>query len=490
MKALKNIVLLILISNGVSAQTIFQGIAFPVANGGIYGSFRPRLTLDRSGDPVVLWGSNIGGYKGFTATWNGSGFNLPFRIHPTSIIANNVESPQITSYGDTVHVVYSLSPAMSQKVRIRSSIDGGNTWGEPVAVDSLNTQNEIATFPSVTTDSNGHPIVVFMRQNMDYSNPRYVIRRSENLGATFLPIVDATGQAPGNEACDCCFSSIYMPTVNEVIIPFRRNANNTRDMWASRSTDGGLSFAHAIDLDSTDWFIPACPSSGPVALFFGDSILTAFMSEGGDGFPRIYLSLAQRDSSVAFWNDTLAIAGGTSIAQNHPTLAGIGDTLGIAFEHNTGTDNDIYFAWSTTGISGLLACQPIPVGAGSANQRTPDLKFKNGLFHLVYADNATGNVIYKQLAFSPLVSMEHQQSKSLNVYPNPSHLHFRVQWSEVAPFNSELTLTNSLGQVVRRLDVSGMEGITLEQGGLSGGIYFLQLRGSNRLNGCVRVVLQ
>lgn len=463
-----------LITTVVSAQTLFQSNPIMVADGTLFGSFRPRIVLNGSGNPVVLWGSNIGGYKGFVSFWDGANFSTPFRIHPTSIVSNNVESPQIASKGDTVYIVYSVPPAMSQQVRMLASTDGGLTWGPSVRVDSLNSSSEIATFPSVTTTPDGNPLIVFMRQNMDYSNPRYVLRRSLDIGASFLPIVEATTIASG-EACDCCFSSIYAPTPTDVYIPFRRNANNTRDMWAVRSLDSGGSFTQAIDLDSTDWFIPACPSSGPVARIEGDSIVSAYMSEGGDGYARIYLSLSHRDSSEAYWNDTLPLSGGPAASQNHPAIAGKGDTLGLVFEHNSGSGNDIYMAWSTTGVSGLLQNPVVLVGGGNSNQRVPDLKFKNGVFHLVYADNATGDVIYKQLAFYPLVGLDGAESKPFLAYPNPVLHHSQVSFPERMPSGTLLNLLDLQGRILHSTDVAGQDRSLFARGDFPAGIYFLQL---------------
>ena len=46
-------------------------------------------------------------------------------------------------------------------------------------------------------------------------------------------------------------------------IAFRNNDNNLRDIWLTRSTDGGDSFSSAFDVDETDWIVSACPSNGP-----------------------------------------------------------------------------------------------------------------------------------------------------------------------------------------------------------------------------------
>ena len=58
---------------------------------------------------------------------------------------------------------------------------------------------------------------------------------------------------------------------------FRNNDNNLRDIWVSRSSNSGLDFTEATDVDDTDWVINACPISGPqMAQLAGDSLITAW----------------------------------------------------------------------------------------------------------------------------------------------------------------------------------------------------------------------
>ena len=74
-----------------------------------------------------------------------------------------------------------------------------------------------------------------------------------------------------------------------MLLAFRNNDDNLRDIWATKSTDGGENFPEATDIDDTDWQTFSCPSSGPHSLIAGDSLFTTFFS-AGEGSARVYLS--------------------------------------------------------------------------------------------------------------------------------------------------------------------------------------------------------
>ncbi len=108
-----------------------------------------------------------------------------------------------------------------------------------------------------------------------FSDARYVVSRSTTYGTSFSADVLASGTA--GDVCDCCPASIVSSGSTAVML-FRNNVSMIRDMWAGVSTDGGLTFPGLMAVDTTNWMLMSCPSSGPDGFIIGDSLYTVFMS--------------------------------------------------------------------------------------------------------------------------------------------------------------------------------------------------------------------
>jgi len=71
-----------------------------------------------------------------------------------------VNGPQAASRGDTVVVAWFAAPNDSARVRVVRSVDGGQTFGEPVRVDEGNPMGRV----DVELDPDGQPIVSWLEQ--------------------------------------------------------------------------------------------------------------------------------------------------------------------------------------------------------------------------------------------------------------------------------------------------------------------------------------
>src|SRR5690606_33611640 len=92
------------------------------------------------------------------------------------------------------------------------------------------------------------------------TNPQYVLTRSFDGGLTFDTPVDASALL-GNEACDCCQPEIVVDA-NKVMIFFRNNVSNTREIKSVISYDRGATFTDWISVDDHNLVLASCPSSG------------------------------------------------------------------------------------------------------------------------------------------------------------------------------------------------------------------------------------
>lgn len=461
--------------------------AVPVANGAVYDNIRPQVTLAQDSVPLVIWCRSIGGRHGYVAHWNGAGFGTPVKVNPTgSINAYTVEGPNIVARGDTAYLVYVSSPATSAQVMLRSSFDGGHTWNSPAWVDSLGA--DLPTFGNVEILPGGQPIVTYIRQTSAYANPRWMVRKSMDAGLTWLPETSPSMAAPGGQVCDCCTGHTYSHH-GKVVQVFRNNDSNLRDFWAAISTDGAATFPTAIDLDSTDWTLAACPSSGSSSLLVGDTIYTVFMSQGSNGLARVWLGASHLATGALAYNQMLNGGVAPNVIQNYPAMAGNGDTLLVAWMESSGGNPEVLLRYSFHGLPGLWANPVVNITEMATGQQSfPDIAWANGKLHVVWQDDATNQVMYRTAVVGIPTGNLHPHTTQWKIHPNPTR--GRTHLEKLPGSACTLSLLDAEGRLVFQTTVvEGMHQLQLDLGNLAGGMYFLSLtQGSSHL-GTKKVVI-
>ncbi len=107
--------------------------------------------------------------------------------------------------------------------------------------------------------------------------------------------------------------------------------------------------------------------------------------------------------------------------QNYPRIAGSGDTLGVVWEDRRDGGIEIFFSWSVTGVSGLSMPERVnPTTTGT--QQTPDIAFRNGVFHIVWGENTMDLVRYRKATLLNTTAVSERSSDvPVSFWPNPVH---------------------------------------------------------------------
>lgn len=256
--------------------------------GSDYGNNHPRMVLNTAGEPLIIWGKSG---NAMYSKWDGDGFTEPVQLNPdgTSIAEADWMGPDIAAYGDTIYVVFKETPENDDNSHIwcLASFDGGTTFGNPVRVEDV--PDGRSRFAEVSTDDEGNPVVAFMRFDMNFIVPRWVVTRSDDYGNSFLPDVKASGwSSQSSEVCDCCPGTVLC-SGNTIVMVYRDNNSNIRDNWAGVSTDLGNTFSGGMNLDKQNWMLNACPASGPDGIIIGDSLYSVSMN-GANGISLVYFN--------------------------------------------------------------------------------------------------------------------------------------------------------------------------------------------------------
>jgi hypothetical protein len=443
------------------SQSLSWGNEITVASASTYGSMRPRIVLDGSNEPLILWGQGAGSESLWTARWNGTGFAAPVSPMPAGwyAIEDVWMGADMASKGDTVYVVFKRDGTPHSYVA--RSADGGQTWATPVQFD-LTTYSTLA---SVEVTADGNPVIMYMEMYSDY----YVINSTDG-GMTFsLPVT--VNAVAGNDVCDCCPGYLAVDG-NRQVAAWRTNNNNMRDIWFAVSNDGGATFPSGADIDPTNWVLTSCPSVGPDPLLNGDTLITVFMSSN-----RIYVSTANVNTGqVGVFGMIAGSIPGTSI-QTYPFIAGSGDTLIAVWQQNTSGNTDVWYSFSTTGASGLFTNAAMINSTTTGLQTAPHVAYKNGVFHFTWRNISGGVLAYRTATIVP-AGMEEEGSSMLLVYPNPSSGNMTIDLSAFANENVTIELLDLTGSIIQSENSSGKDQFELQHH--AAGVYVVRITGGEK----------
>lgn len=409
------------------------------------GTLRPRIVLNGDGAPVVLWANASS--QCWSAVGMGGSFMPPAMVSPAGleIATSDWQGPGIAASGDTLWAVFKGLPEDEHPSYLVGSTDGGSTWSDTLRIDP--DDGLLSRFPAVAVGPTGEPVVQYMQFSPGFGEARHVVRQM--MGGMFMGVEQVSAPFAPGYVCDCCPGQVIADG-DRAVAMYRNAGNNIRTIWGAASTDGGMSFPAGAQLDATNWFLAACPSSGPAGYLAGDSVRYVWMS-GEENGAKVYLGSADATTLTAASQQIVHPGQAGSLMQNYPRIAGSGDTLGVVWEQSSGGSREILFAWSTAGVAGLSAPDTVNVELMHA-QETPDIAFADGAFHIVWSEVNSGQVRYRRAVIETNTGLaEPAQSAALTelVYDAVAHrLSFR------GTQRGTLTVSDAGGRVLLSKSVS------------------------------------
>ncbi len=437
-----------------------------------FGASSPRLAMLSSGELVAVWGKSGASPKIYFARKIGDNFEAPVQLGTGGIAPDiyGFGGLDLAVSGNKVFVVFENFDA---GIHLLRSEDGGVTFLPPTTVFDP-PASDWTTLASLAVDEEGNPIVSVIRELASETNARYIVVRSEDGGASFLPPVVGSEPADGEYVCECCPSDMVVAG-DSVWLVFRNNNDDLRDIWVSRSTDHAASFTAATDVDDTDWLVNACPISGPrLQKIGGDSLLAVWMS-GASGQGRIYGATLHGGTMAKGWQFGFPATNANGL-QAFPAIAGSGDTLCVVWEETGFGSNggELLFSSSVNGAPGL-ANLPTNLTQAPGNQKYPSVLYADGAFHLLYQSG--GALEYRRGEIGIInTTVEGEPAAPLfDLLANPAQGFISIKTQAPTPLRFQFVSTT--GQVVREWPnaqtvSSGTLQLPLQ--GVAAGMYFLK----------------
>ena len=376
---------------------------------------RPRISLLDDNTPVLMYSTYLlSGKNLYFSKWENNDFASPTQLNDAYLLTYDWGGAEIDTDGDNVYVVFKEENVTTGRVFIRHSEDGGTTWGPKNQIEDAG--GELAMYPAVKAYGGNRVMVTYMTHGTGGSNPQYIVKTSSDSAATFSTAVQVSAGF-GDEACYCC-PAAFAANDNYQVLAFRNDDNNIRDVKAAISTDHGASFPDYVSLDDHDWYLTACPSTGPEIELVNTTLYGTYMNKG-DGDEMVYF--VQDDlSDATVYEEKQVIASDSVDNVNHPALSNIGDTVVVVWQQAENGETNLWYNFSTNGIANWDETNALPVFEIANSQNYADLAIgSDGSLHLVYRDEYENRVMYARGYFSSL-SLEDQNLNSFNIYPNPA----------------------------------------------------------------------
>lgn len=438
------------------------------------GNLHPRITLDRLGNPLVVWGK-LSDESVYFSKWNGTMFTTPVKLNPPwmTIATASWQSADIASHGDTVYVIVKRTPETSDtnRIFIFTSFNGGSAFNTPVELGFI--ADSISRFPTVTTDATGNPIVAYMKFNNSFLDSRWVVSKSTDFGNTFSTDVKVSGWGSSAEVCDCCPGAL-VSNGNTTAMLYRDNNSNIRDIWTGVSNNNASSFPSGFEVDNNNWMVMSCPSSGPDGVIIGDTLYSTFMSSGSGAY-RTYLSKSSISTGAisSMTNLTGTIAGLSQ--QNYPRIATDGNAIAIVWKQNVSGLAQLPILFTNDIANGFPASYDT---VDLDNITNADIAMSNGKLYVVWQDDGSGTVKYRSGTYNQSTTgINETNASNFSFFPNPVSSTLTLQ-SNIDIQNAEIKIFNLIGETV--LTQYKISNPTLNIAELNNGIYFMQIRANNK----------
>lgn len=230
------------------------------------------------------------------------------------------------------------------------SKDGGQIFSPSVRVND--DQGMIPqSFSDVALDSNGHIYVVWLdsrtQSDSDQRQRDVHFAKSIDGGKTFRNNANVTATQK-HGVCVCCRPDIWVSESGRIFVAFRNAKENIRDIYLSKSEDGGNTFLPPMRVGYNNWELWGCPSDGPAITGFDNQLLVAWM-DAQSGAGKIYFTRSKREDKT-FEKEAELLPADKDTHRSHPVFAqdSRGD-LYLAWEESVNGRMDIALAKSSDG---------------------------------------------------------------------------------------------------------------------------------------------
>jgi hypothetical protein len=182
---------------------------------------------------------------------------------------------------------------------------------------------------------------------------------------------------------------------------------------------------------------------------------------------------------------------GVPLGQSFPDIAASGDTIGVVFMEKA---REIVFLHSTSGVNGLSST-PKRFLVPNHTLQYPAIRFRNNVFHLLYADPTADKILYRQGTLTQSTAAGEVSTPSLNVLVSPNPIgagrQLQIQCDHPPSGNIQMELFDMTGRNVQRIHTSFTANTLHWQiPALPSGLYTLEMRSNDGIRHREKIVVE
>jgi hypothetical protein len=218
--------------------------------------------------------------------------------------------PRVAFAGKALLISATVDEGSGGDLLVWRSLDGGKTWSKGYPVNDLRAAAREGLHAMA---ARGDRVFLAWLDSRSKGTKLFGAVSNDG-GATWLDNHLIYESASGS-ICECCGPSVSLDAQGTIYAMFRNNLAGNRDLYLTRSRDGGKTFERAQRLGVKSWNLPACPMDGgdlkidasgqPVAVWRRDG--DVFLSDSETPEKRLgpgrNPALAMANGAWAVWTD-------------------------------------------------------------------------------------------------------------------------------------------------------------------------------------------
>ncbi len=306
----------------------------------------------------------------------GKSYSQPVKVNHEAedILGDGENRPKVIVRKGVVYVSYTqgLAKPMTGHIRFSRSMDGGETFSQPVTVND-NLEVISHRFETMAVNDRGQIYIAWLdkrdlsaaaKKGEKYAGVGVYYAVSDDNGASFHSNVKAA-----DHACECCRVAMAIDTDGTPVIAWRHVfGKNVRDHAVLR-LDGK---SQPTRLSFDNWEIEACPHHGPAVSIARDGIYHFVWFNNAPEKHGLYYAHST-DQGKSF---SSPLSFGNFKAQaSHPTVLSLGKRVLVAWKEFDGEAASIYLMHSSDGENLWSAPRKI---ASTSNTSDHPLLIGNG----------------------------------------------------------------------------------------------------------------
>ncbi len=252
----------------------------PVPVGSPAGSDReakqPQAAVDAQGRVFVAYGTG-NTIRVAVSNDGGRSFDAPVTVGQLPSLALGMRrGPRIAATEDAV-VVTAIEKGEDANLFAWRSTDAGRTWTGPTRLNSVDGSAREGLH-GMATAPDGQVFCTWLDLRHGRMEIYGILSRD---GGASWEDNRLVYRSPERAVCTCCHPSAAFGPEGALYVMWRNDLLGNRDMYVSRSNDGGTTFGPAVKLGQGTWTFNACPmDGGSIAVGPGGEVETVWMRDG------------------------------------------------------------------------------------------------------------------------------------------------------------------------------------------------------------------